>query len=91
MSKPTITQQLYDAITQAVTAGWSINRIAKEAGINRTSLQQWYTGARDSLSVDTAAGLAMWLGMTLSKPKIPSSDEGEPSRKPASKKTKKKR
>lgn len=72
----TIISQLRNAVEEAKSAGWSINAIAEAAGINRSSLQEWYTGSRESLAVETAAGLAAWLGMRLTRQKIPKRPAG---------------
>lgn len=93
MTQETISQQLYGAITAALDAGWSINRIAERAGVSRPSVQDWYTGRRNSLSLETVSGLACYFGMKLSKPRIPKADaEAQPPRrKPKAKATRKRR
>jgi transcriptional regulator with XRE-family HTH domain len=95
VSQTTITQQLYAALTQALAAGWSINRIAEAAGASRPSIQDWYTGSRSGLKLETASALAAFFGMRLTKPRIPSAaDPGgeipEPNRKPRAKKANRK-
>lgn len=85
-----VSQQLYEAISQALAAGWSINRIAQSAGISRPSLQYWYSGQRDSLALETVNALCAFFGMRLTKPRIPDAadDSGEvhePRRKPKAK------
>lgn len=84
-------QQLHNGLTEAISRGWSINRIAQEAQIKaRSSLQSWYSGAQKSIDLETAAKLADWLGMRLTAPKIPKipkipKSEADPSRKPKAK------
>lgn len=93
MPQETIAQQLYGAVTEALDAGWSINRIAEGARVSRPSLQDWYTGRRQSLSLETVSGLAAFFGMRLGKPKIPKADAEaqSPRRKPKAKSAKPKR
>lgn len=91
-----VSQQLYEAVSAAIEAGWSINRIAQEAGISRPSLQYWYSGQRSSLALETINALCAFLGMRLTKPRIPSSVDSsgeihEPRRKPKAKTAKKKK
>lgn len=71
----TIIEQLKDAVNDATRSGWSINRLANEAGVSRASVQEWYTGAQSSVSLETAAGLARFFGMRLTKPRIPKPPE----------------
>ena len=88
----TIASQLYEAVTKATNAGWSINQIAQAAGIKQPSLAYWYSGARDSLSLTTVAALCHHFGMRLTQPKIASPPEGRaPTRKPKAKATTPKR
>lgn len=87
-TQPNLIQQLHAATVQATDSGWSINRIAHEAGISRPSLQSWFTGAQRSIDLETATRLAAWLGMRLTAPKIPKSDTPPPSRRPSAKSTK---
>ena len=69
-----IIEQLREAVEAAENAGWSINRIAKEAGVSRPSLAEWIHGTQSRVSLETAAGLAAWFGMRLTKPRIPKPD-----------------
>ena len=66
-----IIDQLKKAVEEAEKAGWSINRIAKEAGVSRASLAEWVHGSQASVSLDTFAGVAAWAGMRLTKARIP--------------------
>jgi transcriptional regulator with XRE-family HTH domain len=66
-----IIDQLKKAVTDAEEAGWSMNRIAKEAGVSRPSLAEWIHGSQKNVSLETAAGVAAWLGMRLTKARIP--------------------
>ncbi len=90
MTEKTVSEQLYDAMTEAVAKGWSILRIAEKAGISRPSLQRWYSGDRDSMAMDTINNLCQFFGMRLTKAKIPKlpADVREPRRKPKSKEAK---
>ena len=88
----TISGQLYQAVTDAIEAGWSINQIAQAAGIQQPSLQYWYSGARDSLALGTVAALCRHFGMRLTKPRIGKPPEMRPAnRKPKAKKASPKR
>ena len=85
-----VSQRIYEAISEALAAGWSINRIAQAAGISRPSLQYWYSGQRDSLALETVNAMCVFFGMRLTKPRIPTAadDSGEipqPRRKPKAK------
>ena len=87
---PLVTAQLYETVRQAIEAGWSINRLAEEAGISRPSLQRWYSGNRASLSDTTLAALCRFFRMRLTVPKIPppphaGGEVREPRRKPKAK------
>jgi transcriptional regulator with XRE-family HTH domain len=66
-----IIEQLRKAVTKALKRGWSINSIAKSAGITRTTLQQWHSGARPSMDAKNLALLAKWFSMKLTPPEIP--------------------
>lgn len=91
----TITSQLYAAVSEALERGWSINLIAQSAGVHQSSLHNWYSGRRQSLSLETASLLCSHFGMKLTKPKIerPAHESGEsrePRRKPKAKQSGKK-
>ena len=67
----TIDEQLREAINTAIENGWSVNAIAKNANVPQPSLHRWVTGERPDLALSSAVKLATWLGMRLTKPKIP--------------------
>ena len=85
----TVASQLYEAISDAVENGWSINQLSKAVGVPQASLQFWYSGARQSLALETVCRLCDYFGMVLTEPTIPSppDDVPEPRRKPKSKDT----
>jgi len=66
-------QPLRDLITESLNSGWSINGLAKSAGVSRPSLQDWITGKQPSISLEVVAGLCQWFGLSLTqaKPRIP--------------------
>lgn len=82
----TVASQLYDAITEAVEAGWSLNQIAIQAGVQQSNLSSWYSGKRESLALQTVCALCDHFGMRLTKPKIGAPAEiRKPGRKPKAK------
>lgn len=66
-----ITQQLREACEEAIEQGWSVNGLAKAAGISQPSLQRWLSGARASLSEEAINKLCLFFGSRLTKPRIP--------------------
>ena len=65
-------QQLHDAVSDALSVGWSMSAIAKAAGVSRSGLRDWHTQYRPvSLNLATASKLAAWLGTSLKRPRIP--------------------
>jgi transcriptional regulator with XRE-family HTH domain len=71
-----IIKQLRKAVDRSLKQGWSISSIAKSAGITRTTLQQWHSGARPSMDAKNAALLAKWFNMKLTPPDIPKKADG---------------
>jgi DNA-binding Xre family transcriptional regulator len=66
-----VSEQAFNLLSHAIeNEGWSINRIAQEAGVSRVGLQRWYSGSRSSINMETFDGLCRWLGVTLTKTKI---------------------
>lgn len=65
-----IIEQLRKAVDRSLKRGWSIHSIANSAGITRTTLQQWYSGARPSMDAKNLARLADWFHMKLTPPVI---------------------
>ena len=63
--QPTLTDQLLEAIENS---GKSINSIAIAADVPQPVLQRFASGERD-IRLDTAAKLAAYFGMKLTKPK----------------------
>lgn len=72
----TVSQQAFALLCEAIEKkGWSINAIAQAAGVSRVGLQRWYDGSRDSVNHETLDGLCQWLGVRLTKAKIPKPPE----------------
>jgi transposase-like protein len=74
----TITEQIREAVELACERGWSINRLAQAADVSRGSLQDWYSGAQDSISLETAQGLCEFFEMRLTPPRIKSPERKHP-------------
>lgn len=70
-------EQLRKAVNRAIKQGWSINAIAKAAGVSRPSLQEWIRGEQVSVSLETFNGLCKWLGMSLTPATIPKRKDDE--------------
>lgn len=62
---PTLTEQLLQAIADS---GLSVNRLAKDSGVEQSSLQRFVTGERD-MRLSNANKLAACLGLHLTKRK----------------------
>ena len=60
---PTLTEQLLTAISES---GLSVNRLAKESGVEQSSLQRFVTGERD-MRLSNANKLAACLGLYLAR------------------------
>ena len=61
---------LADQIRQAVDQSeWSLNSIAKEAGVPQPVLHRFIHGDRDDIRLSTADKLCQLFGMKLTKPK----------------------
>lgn len=67
----TIEQQLRDAVDAALAKGWSMNALAKAAGVSRSAVRDWHSRSRGGLAIDTIQGLAAFFGMRLTKARIP--------------------
>jgi hypothetical protein len=69
-------QQLHDAVTKALAAGWSMNALCESAGVSRSAVRDWHKGysqkrSKGGLTLETAGKLAAWFGTELKRPKIP--------------------
>lgn len=66
-----IERDIKTAVEKAIESGeWSQNSIATKLKIEQRTLNRWMRGER-SISLANAVKLAEWLGMRLTKPKIP--------------------
>jgi hypothetical protein len=70
--------QLRDACQQAIKAGWSVNGIARAAGVDQPALSRFLnkkasevTDRPRGMKLETASALASWFGMRLTVPRIP--------------------
>lgn len=84
MAGETVSDQLFSAIEAAIENNWSINAIAKEAGVSSPSLQNWYSGKRPSMSMEAIDKLCRHFEMRLTKPKV-RKPPSNPRRKPKAK------
>lgn len=62
----TLADQLRHAVNECE---WSLNSIAREAGIPQPVLHRFVHGERDAIRLDTADKLCQLFGMRLTKPK----------------------
>ena len=62
-------ETLADQLRRAVNeCEWSLNSIAREAGIPQPVLYRFVNGQRDAIRLDTADKLCRLFGMRLTKP-----------------------
>lgn len=82
----TIQEQLEERIQEALEAGWSVNQLAREAGLSRTSLIPWLTHGTRSPSAKMINTLCQLFGMRLTKGEIPPVPERNPGGRPEGRK-----
>lgn len=73
-----IERWLREAVEQARAQGWSVNGIANKSGVPQPILAYWLhedEEKRKKLPLRDADRLADWLGMRLTKAKIPRREE----------------
>lgn len=68
---PTISEQLKAAVLEAVDRGWSIRAIARATGVPQPTISRWLADDRDDIAMPSADKLAAWLGVRLTRHKIP--------------------
>ncbi len=78
--KPDVTPSLADHIRQAARdSGWSVYRLALEAGVDQSTLNKFLAGDRENLRLDIADRLFRVLGLEVVRRKRPSA-KGTPVR-----------
>jgi transcriptional regulator with XRE-family HTH domain len=74
--KPTVVEQLREAITQS---GIPLNQLSKASGVHRSQLSRFLRGERD-ISLEGASAICQALGLELAHTTAPSAEKAKPTR-----------
>lgn len=70
-TRVSISDQLRECVVSAIDSGWTIAGIAAESGVPRSTLSAWLSGSREDIALATAEKLSAWLGVRLTKARVP--------------------